>query len=696
MSVASKTKSDETCSSVHIAKISEYIENWKELAPSFGLTPAEEEEIQMSDCNYKIQKRKMLWKWVRKQGDEATYRELKRRFEEALLVCKVDEFLDDSRTPDSIVDIFRQYLKDCYSSTPVTHHGQKGWPPLSNSPFVNPRLISKQFEKGEVFVRNVQIADLFEEKKVMLEGTAGSGKTTLMRYICQQWANGDLLRDVDLLIHLSLADPTLWSAKSLEDLIPYPSADHEMRKAVADHIVKQQRNRVLFILDGWEDLPFDLPAASFIHEVLESSQLGVALPYCSFIVTTRPIASVSLQPLVTKTLEVTGFSAESVNLYATKYLIQNGRDPAEFITKLNDNHYARGLCSLPINASILLYLFLAIHTGFPTSQTELFKCFILNLLLRHLVAKSSYPRPRLREFCDLPPKEKQAFDKLCIIAHHATFISSNAASHSNQLLSDDDLSKAGVDGLQETLGLMKVHHQLTWCGYDPHYGFLHSSVQDFLCAVRMSQLSAEDQVRDFIRIMTSNPTSPVPFFYAGITKLENEKVCRYLCQIGKKAPGANILLELERTRSIGCDRRRLFLSYLHCLYEANKNILVCLQNRSHAFIVVTFWYYRLSVHDLNVIFYYIFDIAIKCSTNCLVFFSFGNCSIGDHAIQSAVTTLGKQAERLNQPTSFGLILADVFYTHEGVGTLTKLITMKNVILSHLCLRYLAPSSNVSI
>ena len=327
----------------------------------------------------------------------------------------------------------------------------------------------------------------------MLEGTAGSGKTTLMRYICQQWANGDLLRDVDLLIHLSLADPTLWSAKSLEDLIPYPSADHEMRKAVADHIVKQQRNRVLFILDGWEDLPSDLPAASFIREVLEGSQLGVALPHCSFLVTTRPIASFSLQPLVTKTLEITGFSAESVDVYATKYLTQNGRDPADFITKLNDNHYAHGLCSLPINASILLYLFLAIHTGFPTSQTELFEFFILNLLLRHLVAKSSHCRLRLREFSNLPPKEKQAFDKLCVIAHHATFISSNAASHSNQLLSDYDLSNAGVNGLQETLGLMKVHHQLTWCGYDPHYGFLHSSVQDFLCAVRMSQLSADDQ-----------------------------------------------------------------------------------------------------------------------------------------------------------------------------------------------------------
>ena len=132
--------------------------------------------------------------------------------------------------------------------------------------------------------------------------------------------------------------------------------------------------------------------------------------------------------------------------------------------------------------------------------------------------------------------------------------------------------------------------------------------------------------------------------------------------------------------------------------KLKKNILVSLHNfdPSSRLMHLVFFYYRLSVHDLNVIFYYILDIAIKCSTSCHVIFQFGNCSIGDHAIQSAVTTLSKQAKRLNQPTSFGFILSDVFYTHEGVRTLMKLITMKNVILSQLSIQYLAPSSNVFI
>ena len=429
--------------------------------------------------------------------------------------------------------------------------------------FVNPELVSKD-EKT-----SLTTLDIFKDKKVMLEGTSGSGKTTLMRHACQQWAEGKLLNDVDLLIHLTLADLTLWSAKCLEDIIPHPT--FEIRRAVAEYITERRGKGCCFILDGWEDLPEKLHTSSIIHDLLNGSQPRLALPRCSFIVTTRPIASPSLLPLVNTIVEITGFSSESVDTYASQYLTQQGKDPAVFITALNDSHHARGLCSLPINAAILLHLFLTIQTGLPTTQTELFNCFILNLLLRHLVGKYKHAKPLLRCFSDLPSNENKAFDNLCLISYHSTF-SGKVASQSNQLISSDDLHKAGLQDVQETLGLMKVHQQLTWCGYDPHYGFLHSSVQDFLCAVRMSQLSPEQQVKDFICIMTSNPTSLVLRFYAGITKLESERVCKYLCQIGMNPPGLFVFNDLFTASSDPC---RLFLTYLHCLYEAKHNKILC-------------------------------------------------------------------------------------------------------------------------
>ena len=294
---------DVRCSSAHIAKFSEHIEDWEELAPYFGLTEAEQQEIRASHAlQYKVQKRKMLWKWVRKLGEKATYRELIKVLEEAgesLLVDKVNELLQDSysEAPHIIVNSFRQYLKDCYSTSASDGVADReDWPRLKHPMiFVNPDLVSKD-EKT-----SLTTLDIFKDKKVLLEGTAGSGKTTLMRHACQQWAEGKLLNDVDLLIHLTLADPTLRSAKCLEDIIPHPTSI-EMRRAVAEYITERGGKGCCFILDGWEDLPEELHRSSVFHDLLKGSKPGLALPHCSFIATTRPIVSPSLQPLVTTTV----------------------------------------------------------------------------------------------------------------------------------------------------------------------------------------------------------------------------------------------------------------------------------------------------------------------------------------------------------------------------------------------------------
>ena len=40
--------------------------------------------------------------------------------------------------------------------------------------------------------------------KVLVEGVAGSGKTTLSWHACQEWAKGTMFQEFDYLIHLSL------------------------------------------------------------------------------------------------------------------------------------------------------------------------------------------------------------------------------------------------------------------------------------------------------------------------------------------------------------------------------------------------------------------------------------------------------------------------------------------------------------
>ena len=235
-----KSLLDARCSDqvICLELISQHFDNWEEVAHFFSITEAEEMAIKGNHIHQpKIMKRAMLWTWIEKNGDEATFRKMREIFVQAgnaHLGDKLDEILQDeySQSPQNAVAVFKLYLKDCYNSTPVTAStGRKNWPPLVNTPYVAPELLkivissdgaAKEVKRTE----KIQLKDLFQNKtkphKIVLEGTAGSGKTTLSRNICQQWQKKEILGHIDLLIHLTLADPKVWSARTLEDLIPHP------------------------------------------------------------------------------------------------------------------------------------------------------------------------------------------------------------------------------------------------------------------------------------------------------------------------------------------------------------------------------------------------------------------------------------------------------------------------------------------
>ena len=467
-------------STLSLELISQHIVDWKVLAPYFSLTEADQMAIKCNlTAQYKVQKHAMLCRWIENNGNKATFRKIKEIFLRAnnvYLADKLEEILQDvhSRSPHNAVAAFKLYLKECYSSSSATADRQN-WPPLANTPYVEPdlRLVKDTSPVTDSQpTKPIQLIDAFQDEtapcRVLFEGTAGSGKTTLLRNMCQEWRKGKLA-DQDLLIHLTLAEPWVWSVQSLDSLIPHPSA--EIRKAVADTIIERSGKRCCFLMDGWEDLPDD--PSLYIRDLVNGSKPGIALPHCSFIVTSRPIASASLKwSRAFTTIEITGFSSESIDAYATQYLTQQNKDPAVFLTALHDNNLALGLCNLPINAAILLHLFLVIGTGFPTTQTELFNCFVINILLRHLAKQGHDPsRLYLPDLSSLPEKEQQLFDQLCCIAHRATF-NTRSISQSNHLLSSGDLKNEGINNLQETMmGLMKVHLRLNLLGNNSYYGF---------------------------------------------------------------------------------------------------------------------------------------------------------------------------------------------------------------------------------
>ena len=87
-----------------------------------------------------------------------------------------------------------------------------------------------------------------------------------------------------LMLLLRLREKHVQGIKHISDLF-YQNAD--LQCAVTREVVACKGRNVLFILDGFNELPTDLRHDSFLLELIQ----GKHLPECTVLVTSRPLAS---------------------------------------------------------------------------------------------------------------------------------------------------------------------------------------------------------------------------------------------------------------------------------------------------------------------------------------------------------------------------------------------------------------------
>ena len=391
-----------------------------------GDTEAVEEEIRCNNKNdYGLQKRKALKRWKGKFGSRATYCRLIVVFckaEQADLAEKVKE-LALQVSPDMIAGLasttsvlaeYREHLVSSYTGSP--HPSIIGWPQAGTATYIDLSLIEappqqthQQQEPNQGQRKKVMLSELFDIEKsdharkvVLIEGAAGSGKTTLTWHACREWAAGRLFQQFDLLIYLSLDDPALHSAKTLADLIPHESSD--TREAVAKEIAERSGEGVCFLFDAWDEAPPSVQQKqAYVYRFI-SGVSAKTLPHCSIIVTSRPIAAGLLHSVVSARVVINGFDGAQVKQFADASLGQGSDARKELDDAFQKNPRLLGLCNLPINAAIVMYL-LQLSTPcskLPSTRTELFYALVINLLLRHMKLRINHSAVEVEEFDDLP------------------------------------------------------------------------------------------------------------------------------------------------------------------------------------------------------------------------------------------------------------------------------------------------------
>ena len=381
-----------------------------------------------------------------------------------------------------------------------------------------------------------------EMKCIFIEGAPGIGKSTCVGELCRRWNEINGLKKYSLVILLRLREKQVQEAQNIEDLCFHRS--RKLRQAVAAEIEDCEGRDVLFILDGLDELPDSLRRQSVFVELIQ----GTYLSHCTVLVTSRPSATADFltiaQPQLHKQIEVIGFTQECIEQYAKAFFDSQQQILNDFLTYISTHPTIRSMMYIPLNCTIAVEVYKHNRTAnrpIPQTMTQLYVEMSLTLLKRHLGEDDPLAKHLPKKLGDLPPQLLKLFKALAKLAFDG-LVKSEVVFH--ELL---------VDFVH--FGFINSPTEL-YLGEKASisHSFLHLTLQEFLAAFYISQLSQSDQKNVFEKHCETAGWDVVWRFVAGLSGFHG------------------IGWEVVQSRRGRHKNRSVKLFLIHCLYEAQENV----------------------------------------------------------------------------------------------------------------------------
>ena len=482
----------------------------------------------------------------------------------------------------------------------------------------------------------IDLEDIFkniegERKVILIDGAPGSGKSTLAIHITHGWSKGELFQEFTIVILVQLRDPAVQSAKSIADLLPCP--DIETAQQVASTIKASNGRGILWVMDGWDELPLCLQDDSFLRDMIAPPHIS-PITLSSVIVTSRPISSGDLSQLVSSRIEVLGFSSEEQRRYFTECLKGDTKAVDALLERLSENPAIEGSCFLPLNASIVAHLYMS-DGSLPDTVHGIFSSFVRHFLSRYLCEKLGKTQlSRVVSLDNLSPELQGAFNEICRLAFKGTAENKVTFSHS-------DVEAVKNSAVICEMGLLQATPSILSEGQTVYYNFIHLSVHEFLSAVYISKLPASEQISTFNSLFEEPRFNSVFRYYAAITKLRTSrpflsKLPRWLCPV--PAGVLDLVRKMVKKRS-----QPLLVSLLHCLYEA-RDLSLCQFVAEQLGNVLYLRGTTLTPVDCLALGYFLSTVSLTTSYAKEFKVDLNNCSLGDAGTKSLMCSISRHID----------------------------------------------------
>ena len=323
--------------------------------------------------------------------------------------------------------------------------------------------------------------------KMLIDGAPGVGKTTLSRKASRMWAEGKLLANYWLVLLLHLRESAISKAKTVDEFFYHEDSD--LRHNAVKFVKEISGDGVLIIFDGFDELSsYERSEQSLFLDVCR----GKILPKCAVVITSRPYASRSLQELslIKRHIEVLGFTDEQVKA-SIRHKIKDEVKAEDLCTELKDRLDIASICQIPLNCSIVLYVYEQEKYCLPRTLTELYELFVLHSLKRFMKrTQNAAAADRLLDLTDLQNPSKENLTSLCNLAY-------KGLEYDKLVFSRNDVEIFFVSKHEESstdlpvLDLMTSAKSYSSRGAQDTYSFLHLTIQEFLAAYWVAHYSSD-------------------------------------------------------------------------------------------------------------------------------------------------------------------------------------------------------------